>query len=399
MIELCSRDACTGCGACQNICPKACIEMVEDEEGFLFPSINHNKCISCNLCREVCPILSKNMVNYQHEINPKTFACWINDDAIRLRSSSGGIFSAIAINVLKKSGVVFGAAFDENMSLNHIAVEKIEDLEKLRRSKYIQSKIGNTLKQARDFLDSGRLVFFVGTPCQIAGLNQFLKKDYKNLITADFICHGVPSPGVFSEYVKYLESIEGDRLIDINFRDKRKGWSSGFFVKAKFKNGKTQNLSGYRNSFIYGFSKNYFLRKSCYDCKFKAMPRQADITLGDFWGIQNEYHKESFKGISCLLINSKKGNYIIDDLKKYATFNLESFLKVKKRNKNLYSSCSMPAEREYFFKDFNKVAFSVLIKKYLTPPLTIRIRVFIKNHLNFRVIYSIKKWINLIRRK
>ncbi len=391
MVELCSRDACTGCEACRSICPEGCIRMVEDKEGFLYPAIDEDKCIHCDRCRSVCPILSEMPPGFQREALPKTYACWINDDSIRLRSSSGGLFSAIAMSALDDGGVVFGAAFDKNMHLCHIGVDDIVSLEKLRRSKYIQSEIGDSYKLTKNFLDQGKRVFFVGAPCQIAGLNKYLGKDDNNLITADFICHGVPSPGVFSEYVKYLENIYGCRLIDINFRDKRKGWSSSLFAIGRFDNGKEVMLSGRKNGFRHGFCQDYFLRNSCYNCAFKIMPRCGDFTIADFGGIHDKYPNEVHKGISCLLVNSSKGEKHVNILNTRVSFFKEPFSKARGGNRNLYRSAAIPAERDFFFDDFNKKPFTMLMEKYLTPPLIIRIRAFIKCRLNLRAILFIEK--------
>lgn len=390
-IELCNRDDCTGCETCQSICPEGCIRMVQDREGFLYPALDEDKCIRCHCCRDFCPILSAIPSSFQRKENPKTYACWINDDSIRLQSSSGGLFSAIAMDVLNDGGVVFGAAFDENMHLHHTAVEQAADLDPLRRSKYIQSEIGDAFRRVKDCLYRGRRVFFVGAPCQIAGLNTYLGKDDDNLLTADFICHGVPSPGVFSEYVKYLENIYDPRLKDINFRDKRKGWPNSLFAIAKFDNGKEVMLSGRMNGFRYGFCKDLFLRKSCYNCAFKIMPRCGDFTIADFSGIQDKYPNEIHKGISCLLVNSSKGEKYPDLLKARVSFFEEPFSKAQGGNRNLYRSASIPAGRTAFFEDFNKKPFTFLMTKYLTPALIVRIRGFIKCCLSLGAVLFIQK--------
>ena len=390
-IELCSRDACTGCEACRSICPEDCIKMVLDREGFLYPEINEDKCIRCNRCRNVCPILTEMPSSFQRDEIPKTYACWINNEAIRRQSSSGGLFSAIAMSVLDEGGVVFGAAFDNNMHLHHVCVDDIAGLEKLRRSKYIQSEIGDSYKLVKGFLDQNRRVFFVGAPCQIAGLNKFLGQDYDNLVTADFICHGVPSPGVFSEYVKYLESIYACRLEDIIFRDKRKGWPISLFAIGRLYTGKEVMLTGRENGYFYGFLMNYFLRNCCYNCAFKKMPRCGDFTIADFPGIQREYPDEAHKGISCLLANSSTAKEYVELLRSKVRFFEEPFSKAREGNRNLYCSVLMPVERELFFNEFNKQPFAVLTKKYLIPPFKARIRAFVKCCLSLRAILFMQK--------
>ena len=233
-IKLCPQDECTGCQACMNICPHGCIEMVTNSEGFLNPQIDTHKCIRCSRCRSVCPVLTKAPKCFVRTESPEIYACWIKDDKVRQKSSSGGLFSAIALNVFNQGGIVFGAAFDNQMHLSHIGIDEINLLDKLRRSKYIQSEIGNCFKLVEEKLKTGKPVFFVGAPCQIAGLNLFLGTDYENLITADFICHGVSSPVVFSKYVEYIESIYSLHVKDVNFRDKRKGWGEFFFFYCDF---------------------------------------------------------------------------------------------------------------------------------------------------------------------
>jgi coenzyme F420-reducing hydrogenase beta subunit len=368
--------------------------MVTNSEGFLYPEVNESKCINCNRCRDICPILTRMPSSFQRTDKPETYACWINDEKIRRQSSSGGLFTAIAMSVLEDGGIVFGAAFDENMHLHHIGAEDIDGLEKLRRSKYVQSEIDDSYKSVKDFLKQEKRVLFVGAPCQVAGLNAYLGKDYDNLITIEFICHGVPSPRVFSEYIKYIEEIYTCRIEDINFRDKRKGWSNGVFVMAKFDNGKEVMLSGRRNGYFYGFLVNYFLRTSCYDCSFRTMPRQGDFTIADFWGIESKYPNEAHKGISCLIVNSSKGKRNIDYWKSKVNLFVESFSIVREKNKNLLSSIKMPIEREHFFADFNKLPFLNIMRRYLTPPLSNRVRNYIKCRLNLQAILFIKKWMN-----
>ena len=390
-IELCDRDSCTGCEACKNICPQDCIKMVTNSEGFWYPEINESECVACNLCRNSCPVLTEMPSSFQRKESPKTYASWINDDLIRLQSSSGGLFTTIAMSVLEDGGVVFGAAYDNNMHLLHVGVDDVAGLEKLRRSKYVQSEIGDSYKLVKDILEQGRRVLFVGAPCQVAGLNCFLGKDHDKLITADFICHGVPSPGVFTKYIEYLSGIYPERITDINFRDKSKGWGNASYVMAVFENGKQKMLTGKQNAYFYGFGSNIILRKSCYACSFKKMPRYGDLTIADFWGIRKNYHDEAHKGISCLLINSSRGEESIERWSEGVSFCEESFSKVLEKNKNLSSSVKMPIERALFFKDFNKLRFSNIIKKYLIPPLNVRIRAFVKCRLNLNAIRFIKR--------
>lgn len=227
MIEIKEKVECCGCQACYNICPKNAIEMVADEKGFKYPKVNKDKCINCGLCEKVCPILNKKTI----ENEPKVYACYNKNDEIRMKSSSGGIFTLIAEEIIKRDGVVCGAAFDEQYGLSHQFVESIEDLEKLRTSKYFQSSIEDTYRKTKEYLLNGRYVLFTGTPCQIEGLLSYLGKQYDKLYTQDIICHGVPSPKVWRKYVDYRLSIDKKIPQSINFRDKKQqGWRTIFFI-------------------------------------------------------------------------------------------------------------------------------------------------------------------------
>ena len=203
MICVQDKSKCSGCHACSSICPKKCISLVADEEGFLYPKVNEKECLNCNLCEQVCPFL--NPIGISKDEAPIAYAAKNLDEGTRTKSSSGGVFTAIAEHVIGQGGIVFGSAFDSPYNVVHIGVQKKDELQRLRGSKYVQSKIGNTYQEAKEALVSGRVVLFTGTPCQIGGLKAFLKKDYPNLYTQDLICHGVPSPKIFKEYKKFIE--------------------------------------------------------------------------------------------------------------------------------------------------------------------------------------------------
>jgi hypothetical protein len=365
--------------------------MLRDNEGFLRPAIDHTSCTGCGRCGIVCPVLSPVNTAFRRIEMPKTYACWTNDESTRLKSSSGGLFSEIASGILQDGGIVFGAAFDGCIYLRHSSVETVVDLDSLRRSKYVQSEIGETLKQVKRCLEQNRKVFFVGAPCQVAGLNAYLGKDEDNLITADFICHGVPSPGVFGEYVKYLENVYKHKMEDINFRDKRRGWPNSAFAVADFETIGEKVLFGRMNGFRYGFCNDYFLRSSCYRCVFKKMPRQADFTIADFAGIQGKYPNQAHKGISCLLLNSLKAEKCFGSLKQYISFSEEPFSMACEGNSNLYRSVSLPDTRKEFFSDFASLPFAVIMRKYLTPPFAVRVRALLKGFFGLRTVLLIQR--------
>lgn len=361
MITINDKSRCSGCSACANKCPKFAIEMVEDDNGFKYPIINDRKCIDCGLCDRICPILNnKNVDN-----TPEAYACINNDAEVRKLSSSGGIFSVISKLILNKNGVVFGAAFDENFNLRHIYVDKYSDLNKLRTSKYLQSDIGDSYKEAKKFLDSDRLVLFTGTPCQIEGLKAYLNKEYENLYTQDVICHGVPSPKVWKKYREYRLKKDGEKPNEINFRNKDSGWHT---YSLKFSYSKNIYVNTQNSDlFMRAFLSNLCLRDSCYNCSFKKYNRLSDITLADFWGIEHiEKDFDDNKGTSLVIINSKKGNEIFNEIKSECRVKRVKLDEAIKYNQSFIRSASNNKNRDKFFSELNNKEFDVLVRKYTT---------------------------------
>lgn len=327
-----------GCNACVQRCPKQCITMHEDEQGFLYPSVELDLCINCNLCEKVCPVINQAAPREPLE----TFAGENPDDEVRMSSSSGGIFYALAKMIIDKGGVVFGAKFNEQWEVVHDFTETLEGIKAFQGSKYVQSRIGNTFQQAESFLKDGRKVMFTGTPCQIASLNLFLRKDYgKQLLKVDVICHGVPSPVVWREYLKYITrpkeasdakntfftSLKGTPVItDISFRDKRLGWEKYGFsvhVAASQASGehsgsqsadKRDNNSSIplfqlhnENPYFWAFNYAYILRPSCFACPAKSCKSGSNITIGDFWNIKKKYSDiDTRRGISLIMVHNKE---------------------------------------------------------------------------------------------
>lgn len=335
MIEIIDKKNCCGCSACVQACPVKCISLIEDDEGFSYPHVDKEKCIECGKCEKVCPFINKG-----EERKPlKVFAAKNPDETIRLKSSSGGIFSMLAEHVIRENGVVFGVRFNENWQPVFDYTETIEGIDNFRGSKYVQAIVGTAFSDVHQFLEQGRQVLFCGTPCQIAGLNRFLKKEYENLITMDIICHGVPSPLVWRQYIKYivkttyyrddekntvlLDSEDVPVITDINFRDKKLGWKKySFVVRGKFAESgqKSVLLSDMHreNLYMQAFLSDLIIRPSCFHCQVKSGRSGADITLGDFWGIQNIIPSfDDDKGISAVLLNSVKGQ------KYYSFINVE----------------------------------------------------------------------------
>lgn len=386
MIKINYKEDCVGCCGCQQICPKSCISMIKDEQGFLYPQIDEALCIECRLCEKVCPI--------NHQDTPqkpiKNYAAKHRNEEVRLKSSSGGVFSAIAEYVLSEEGVVFGVKFNENWLAIHSYTESYNDLYLFRGSKYMQSHIGSSYLDCQTFLKQGRKVLFTGTPCQVAGLKNFLRKEYDNLLTVDFICHGVPSPMIWKDFLnkEINESLKLDQpssqIDSINFRDKRNGWEEyGLSIKSE---GKEYYNPISTNQYMHGFLKNLYLRPSCYKCPSKEGKSHSDITLADFWDYQNVYTflKDS-NGISWVMVNSDKGFNILNLL----NLNLTEveFEKMIESNRGWETSSKKPENYINFWRAYPRKGIYIL-PSMLIDSLYVRIKhrirktlSFLKNHL------------------
>ncbi len=309
--DICDKNLCSGCGACASACPKRCITMESDTEGFLHPAIDASSCIHCDKCRKVCPVANKKSDDGQQ---PKCYAAINLNDEIRLKSSSGGVFSLLAEQTLAAGGVVFGAAFDEDFSVRHTYTEALEGLEQFRGSKYVQSRIGDSYVRAKEFLKAGRPVFFTGTPCQIGGLYAYLGKEYDNLLTQDLVCHGVPSPKVWAEYVAVRENAAASKTRSVYFRNKSSGWRK-FSLSLGFTNGTEYSETVSDDLYMKGFLGHLFLRPSCHECSFKQVHRLSDITLADFWGVTRMYpDRDDEKGCSLVMLHSERGKKAFESI-------------------------------------------------------------------------------------
>lgn len=318
MIQVTSKYNCCGCSACVQVCPKQCIEFNEDSHGFRYPSVYLEACIDCGLCEKVCPVINQSESHKPLEV----FAAKSLSDDIRMNSSSGGIFTLIAEYIIKNGGVVFGAMFDNKWEVRHSYADTREGLKVFQGSKYVQSIIGDSFLIAKSFLDQGRLVFFTGTPCQISGLNRFLRKDYKNLITADVVCHGVPSPLIWRSYVNYIrEQNLGYEITKISFRNKEKGWRKfsmqiiGQCASIRCDSKVILQEATDKNLYMQMFLNDLSLRPSCSSCPSKSGKSCSDITLADFWGIENESPEiYDNKGVSLVMLNNEKGTALFNKL-------------------------------------------------------------------------------------
>ena len=326
MITIQNKNDCMGCSACKSICPKNCIEMKTDEEGFLYPVIDKSKCINCHLCEKICPNL--NVKNNENE-SIKVYAAVNKNKDVLKNSSSGGVFYELALKTIEDGGIVFGAAFNENLEVQHIGVETKEDIKKLQGSKYVQSDINNQYIIVKQELEKGRKVLFSGAPCQIAGLKFFLKKEYENLVTCDFICTGVPSPKIFKLCIKNFA--KNKKIVDIKFRDKTNGWVNfGMNIICKKSN---IYISRYNNIYMSNFLSHYILRPACYSCKFKYLNSKSDIKLADYWQVKKRYPKfYNFNGVSHVMINTDKGNILFKKIKNRFELQQSSYSEVLEDN-------------------------------------------------------------------
>ncbi|MBQ7761472.1 MAG: polysaccharide pyruvyl transferase family protein [Clostridia bacterium] len=346
------KTLCTGCGACANKCPVNAIEMKENEQGFLYPTIDNERCVDCGACFKMCPVtkpLDKNKI-------PSAYAVWAKDD-IRLKSSSGGVFSLLANAIFKDGGVVFGARYsDDFLSVYHTIAKNERELALLRGSKYVQSNIGTSYKEAKKYLESGKSVLFSGTPCQIAGLYNYLGKNFDNLYTVDIVCHGTPSQRVYSRYVS--ERAQGMPIKEMSFREKATwGWGTAVSL---YTEGAEYKKDFFSDPYLKAFSSGLIVRACCSSCPYAQINRVGDITLGDFWGIgeiKPEY--TDGRGTGLVLVNNKKGKELINSIKKECTLfegvDLEKIKEVSKtRNGQLLAPVRKNPLRDRFFGLFNQ---------------------------------------------
>lgn len=297
---------CCGCTACLSVCPKQCISMKQDKEGFLYPTVDENLCINCESCVKTCPFHAP----YDSHKPIATYAAYNKDETVRMQSSSGGVFSLLATKIIQEGGVVFGAKYTSDWQVEIVPAKTMDELEAFRGSKYFQANVGTSFRQAKQYLKEDRKVLFSGTPCQVAGLRHYLRRDYDNLLCVDFVCHGVPSPKVWNLYLR--EVTEADRKVvkDVKFRDKPNGWKRYNFTLDYQEDDKEYSISSYNgeNHFMRAFLSDMILRLSCYSCQAKSGRSHSDITIGDYWGINNVHPEmDDDKGTSLIMIHTDKG--------------------------------------------------------------------------------------------
>lgn len=363
-----SKSECCACTACEHACPVSAITFLPDEEGFLYPSINKDKCINCGLCERVCPVAHP---SYSNSEAPAAYAAMVKDVEQRKKSSSGGMFYAIACWILQQRGKVYGAFMDENHQVKHIGVDNVNDLQLLRGSKYVQSDMQCVFADIKNDLKAGRWCYFVGTGCQVAGLKAFLRKDYETLLTSDLVCHGVPSQWLFDRHIQYLEEKHKGKVSGYQFRNNKTWGVCEIFNltnpkgKVKYYKFPSYNLSPYLYSFMYAMTYRY----SCYDCKFARIPRQGDITLADYWGVKEFFpNLDTSKGISLTLVNSPKGAVVFEQIKNVCEVWHSTIADGAKHNGNLIHVSEKNELRERAYKEVKEKGYAKVAKKTFRAP-------------------------------
>lgn len=367
-----NKKDCNGCGACIHVCPKKCISMVEDEEGFLYPKINEKECIHCDRCKNIC----SNYSIEEKEVDEGYIAMNTCEEE-RRQSASGGMFSVLAKYVIEKEGIVFGVKYDKNMMAVHDYASTLEGCQEFRGSKYVRSKIDGIYQKVKEFLLQNKYVLFTGTPCQIAGLKTYLNKEYEKLITCEIICHANPSPKILKKYIEELELKKGFKIKQIHFRSKENGWNNSTPI-IEYENGKKEE----HRIFYQAFIAELFNRPSCHFCVFVGNKGRADFTIGDLWGIQKiAPEMDDNKGVSLIILNSNKANSIFKEISEKLKYQ-----SIDTRLALLYNhsyNVPMHPKREKFFNKVNKDEKVIkYMIKYTKVPITKRIKRKIKNLIN-----------------
>lgn len=365
MIDIVSKQDCVGCKACGDVCPVQAITYKIDKEGFWYPHIIMNECISCGLCEKVCPALKKHYGTDNGREKPKAYKVYHKDKSIRYNSTSGALYYALAKAFIDKGGYIAGCVYNDHYSgAFHYVSNTKEGLKKIMGSKYFQSDTEGIFLEVKELLAAGKNVLFCGTPCHISALYGFLQKKYANLYTVDFICRGINSPLAFSKYMDELKVRFQSDIAEVHFKNKSHGWTNlGTLIK--FKNGKQYYRNKFNDPWVNAFvAGNLYMRPSCGVCKYKDFPRTSDITMGDFWGLDFTREEEKL-GVSAALINTKKGDALLNMADKFLALEERSFHEVVEGNPALIQCVKMNPARALFFEriqneNYSKVVWDIL---------------------------------------
>jgi len=364
--------------------------MIENFEGFFYPQIDDDKCVDCGICLKHCHLLNRKVIKNKMYNYPIVYAVKNKDKEILKQSSSGGMFTVVANNILEKNGMVFGVAFDENLIAKHVCINSKDDLKNLRGSKYVESDTNNTFKKVKELLNNNTCVLYTGCPCQIAGLKVFLGKEYDNLTTIDLICHGVPSQKIFLKYIDWKEKKIGNKILSYEFRSKIRGWGLNYKITTEKK---VKKGIGELDPYYYAFLNGLIYRESCYKCKYANIQRCGDITLADFWGVEKLHPRfYSNKGVSLVLINSNNGKRIFDEIIKDIEYMDSTIENAVLMNGNLEEPSKRPKIRNEIYIKFNNYEFEQFLKKYLEPKNKVKgiVKTIIPNRLKI-IVRRIKR--------
>lgn len=389
MIDKLPKKECTGCGLCVDVCVHKAISLVaESKTGFLYPQIDNLKCTSCNRCEDLCPSL--NILKVRRSKTLKAIAAVNNNIETRFESTSGGVFSLVAENFFASGDLVCGAVWNNKYEVIHFLTNNKSDLQRLRLSKYVQSDCSNVYQQVKKELKNGKRVLFVGCPCQVSAINNICS-NYDNLFTIDLVCKGVPSPLFWRKYINHLEQIYGKKVISHRAKDKEYGWKR-LGVRIDFEDGTAEYLLGSNDVFANLYSGNYFMRDSCYNCKFRGLERCGDISLGDCWGIDHiKPEMDDDCGTSLILINSEKGKKLYDEIRHECLTSEIDVLEANSSNSGISKDIPLNlSKREAFFDDLNNDDFSEVVNKYKIIDKSLKNKIKPYYHL-FRTVIHVTR--------
>lgn len=372
-VKIKDKRKCCGCAACSNVCPKNCISMRMDDEGFYYPVVDEENCIHCDLCKKVCPVL--NNPNDEVEVNPVFFAARSLDHGVRQNSSSGGIAYLLSKSFISEGNAVCGVRMSPDLShAEYVSVEDNENLSFLNGSKYLQSVPGDIFSRMQKLLSDEKKVLFIGTPCQVAGIKNYFKNDSENIFYIDIVCHGVPSQLLWDKWSEYLVDENKSAVKSVNFRDKRNGWQEYGF-SANLENGKSLYFERKRG-FLGLYLKNLCLRPSCGSCQHKGFNRCSDLTIADFWGIEKvlpDYEKKN--GVSLVMVNTQRGEKMLHSIREELEIDEVDCKELfQSRNKTMLKSVTINGDRSRFMKDLKKKNIPQLEKKYLNRSFCSRLK-------------------------
>lgn len=392
MIEITDKKKCCGCSACVQICPHSCISMSEDEEGFNYPIVDNDVCVDCHLCEKVCPVINR----YEPKVQPlNCFLAKTKNESVRNNSSSGGIFTELATHIIQKGGVVFGVKFTDEWQVEYGFTESIEGLSAFRGSKYVQASVNSAYIQVKDYLKQDKLVLFTGTPCFVSGLNHYLRKNYKNLLTMDIVCHSIPSPKIWKQYLCELEVDYESKIQGVTFRNKSNGWTN-YSIRVDFNDNKRLVETHDDNIYMKGFLQDLFTRPSCSECPARNYTSGSDITIADAWQI-DKYHpeKNDEKGISHILVNTEKGKRIIDEIKRVIDIDAIDYSEVEPFAVHLpLTKSSKPHPyRKVFFEALSEASTvaNAISQCFLKNDQHMKRKASLKSNILFKVMYKFYK--------